>query len=444
MYFNVSAYHIMRLLAIGVACAMPVACASARMAPAPGYNILTARLAGVVYLDANNDGVYSNSEGMAGVSMIVRSGKAAVALCTVTAADGSYSVPLAAGVYQVCFSSPAFPQPFIHEGVTVGTARVELQQRVPPTWPVPSAPEGLDASDGMYDNKVVLTWNAVRYAARYRVWRGTPALRRADDAPNWSTDVYATTTLADATVAAGTTYVYWVQAGNTSGWSHSSDRDQGYAMTRSGTCSVQVTSANPAQGVAIKVAPKDLLGLQHGTTPFTRTYVARRFVALSAPRVAHSNYFHHWEINVDTRRGSLRARVRMEGALHAQAVYLDAGQCTVVKYTPRARKDLLIVRDLQPALSNLLAGTQWRIGLLDADTHEIVDGPRALQGRGHGVLYQYNGTRAKSAVIRCYPGKNMLVYMVWKKLPARIMLGVWLDNAGPAAAASDGAGRIAP
>ena len=418
--------------------------ASARVVPVLGDNILTARLAGVVYQDANGDGEYTISEGMGGVSAIIRSGKAAVALCTVTAADGSYSVPLIEGEYQVCFSSPAFPQPFFYEGVTVRAARVELQQRVPPKWPVPSAPEGLNASDGMYDDKVVLTWNAARYAARYRVWRGEPALRRSDDAPSWSTDVYAATTFVDATVAAGTTYVYWVQAGNTSGWSHNSDRDQGYAMSHSGTCSVQVTSANPARGVAIKVAPKDLQGLQHGETPFTRMYAARRFVTLNAPRVAHSNYFHHWEINVDTLRVTPRARVRMEGALHAQAVYLDAGQCTVVKYTAHARKDFLIVRDLQPALSNLFAGHQWRIGLLDADTQAIVDGPYALQARGHGVLYQYNGTRGKSAVIRCYPGENLLVYLVWKKLPARIIVGAWIDDPAPRAAASDGAGRVAP
>jgi len=136
--------------------------------------------------------------------------------------------------------------------------------------------------------------------------------------------VYAATTFADATVVAGTTYVYWVQAGNTSGWSHSGNTAAGFALVHGGTCSVQVTSVNPAHGVAIKVAPKDLQGLRHGETPFTRTYVARRFMALNAPRVAHSNFFHHWEINVDTLRASPRARLRMEGALQAQAVYLDA------------------------------------------------------------------------------------------------------------------------
>jgi hypothetical protein len=431
----------MRLLAIGLACALPVTHAAARVVPSLGDNIMTARLTGVVYHDANGDGGYTTNEGMAGVSTIVRHGKAAGALCTVTAADGSYSVPLAEGVYQVCFSSPAFPHPFIYEGVTVRAARVELRHRVPPKWPVPDAPEGMDASDGIYDGTVVLSWNATHYAARYRVWRSEQAPHRSDDSPTWSTDVYAATTFADATVVAGTTYAYWVQAGNTSGWSHTSVADHGFALAHGSTCSVQVTSVNPAQGVAIQVARKDVQGLQHGATPFTRMYPEHRFVALRAPRLTHSNFFHHWEINLDTWRVSPRVRLRMEGALHAQAVYLDAAQCTVVKYTPHARNDFLILRDVQPALSNLFAAQVKRIGLLDAATHAIVDGPHALQERGHGMLYQYNGARAKAAVIRCYPRENLLVYLVWKKLPARVMVGAWIDEPAPA---SDGAGRSAP
>jgi len=419
--------------------------ASARVVPSLGDNIMTTRIAGVVYQDVNGDGEYTNSEGMAGVNVIVRNGNAAIALCAVTAGDGSYSIPLAAGVYQVCFSSPAFPQPFVYEDITVRTDRVELQQRVPLKWPIPAAPEGLDASDGVYDDKVVLSWNPAPYAARYRIWRSGQTSRRTDEEPTWSTNVDAATTFVDATVVAGTTYVYWVQAGNTSGWSHTSASAHGFALTHSGTCNVQVTSVNPAQGVAITVAPKDLLGLQHGATPFTRTYAERRFVTLRAPLVTHSNVFHHWEINVDTVRVAPRARLRMKGALHAQAVYLDAAHSTVVKYTPRARKDFLILRDLQPALSNLFAAHRWQIGLLNAETHALVDGPHVLQARGHGMLYQYNGTRAKTAVIRCYPSENLLVYLVWKKLPARLMVGAWIDDPPPRApAASEGARRVAP
>lgn len=407
---------------------MAVTAGHARPVPALGDNILTVALAGVVYRDDNQDGMCSSNEGMAGVSIVAEGAGAAVGLCAVTPAAGAYRIPLVPGVYRVSFSSPAFPHPFEYGAVTVRADTVTLEQSVPAKWPVPAAPENLDASDGIYDDRVVVSWNAVPYAAIYRVGRGVATPVTAMDEPVWSTDVLACTSFSDASVMAGTTYVYWVQAGNTSGWSQSRANDQGYALEHHGTCSVQVTSLNPAQGVAISMAPKDLQGLQHGITPFARMYAERRFVSLKAPRIAHSNFFHHWEINLDTTRIAPRARLRMEGAMHARAVYLDVPHSTVVKYTARARKDFLIVRDLQPALSNLFAARQWRVGLLDAETHAVVDGPYVLEQRARGALYQYNGTRTKTAVIRCYPSENVLVYLLWKKLPARVMLGAWADD----------------
>jgi hypothetical protein len=428
MHIRVSAYHISHLLAIASVWVVMVSASHARPVPALGDNILTVALAGVVYRDDNQDGICSSNEGMAGVSIVAEGAGAAVGLCAMTPAAGTYRIPLVPGVYRVSFSSPAFPHPFVHGDVTVRADMVTLEHRVPAKWPVPAAPENVDASDGMYDDRVVVSWNAAQYAARYRVVRSvaTPVTAMAE--PAWSTDVVACTSFTDASVMAGTTYVYWVHAGNTSGWSQSSAADQGCALAQHATCSVHVTSLNPAQGVAISMAPKDLLGLQHGITPFARMYAERRFVSLSAPRIAHSNFFHHWEINLATMRIAPRARLRMEGIMHARAVYLDVPHSTVVKYTARARKDFLIVRDLQPALSNLFAARQWRVGLLDAETHAVVDGPHVLEQRARGALYQYNGTRTKTAVIRCYPSEDVLVYLLWKKLPARVILGAWTDD----------------
>jgi len=55
-----------------------------------------------------------------------------------------------------------------------------------------------------------------------------------------------------------------------------------------------VRSANPATGVAIEVAPKDIYAQANGITSFTRVYPANAVVTLTAPETAGNRIFASW------------------------------------------------------------------------------------------------------------------------------------------------------
>lgn len=86
-----------------------------------------------------------------------------------------------------------------------------------------SAPTGVRASDNSYISKVGLTWDTIRGATSYNIFRNTTN--------DISTAVSVGTTQAgsffDTTAVAGQTYFYWVRAENTSEISSFSTPDQG-------------------------------------------------------------------------------------------------------------------------------------------------------------------------------------------------------------------------
>jgi len=87
----------------------------------------------------------------------------------------------------------------------------------------PSAPTNVTASDNAYSTKVGISWDAVRSATLYRVFRNT-----AND-PATAANLGATVegTFFDPTGIAGQTYFYWVRAENGSGASGLSAPDLG-------------------------------------------------------------------------------------------------------------------------------------------------------------------------------------------------------------------------
>ena len=87
-----------------------------------------------------------------------------------------------------------------------------------------SAPTGVNASDGAYSTKVGVSWDHIRNAVTYRVFRG------AEDDPNSAISIGTTPSLIffDSTALADQTYHYWVQAENSNGTSSLSAPDQGF------------------------------------------------------------------------------------------------------------------------------------------------------------------------------------------------------------------------
>ncbi|MDX6384438.1 MAG: hypothetical protein QOK48_2011 [Blastocatellia bacterium] len=86
-----------------------------------------------------------------------------------------------------------------------------------------SAPTGLTASDNAYSTKVGISWEAVRSATLYRVFRNTVN----DTAAAVSVGTTAEATFFDPTGLAGQTYFYWVRAESGSITSSLSALDQG-------------------------------------------------------------------------------------------------------------------------------------------------------------------------------------------------------------------------
>jgi hypothetical protein len=88
----------------------------------------------------------------------------------------------------------------------------------------PAAPEGLNASDGTYTDKVRITWSAASGAAGYQVFRYTSNNSSSADQIGSTTS----TTYDDLSAAEDTTYYYWVKATNAAGVSAFSSYDTGY------------------------------------------------------------------------------------------------------------------------------------------------------------------------------------------------------------------------
>src|SRR5690348_12463331 len=86
-----------------------------------------------------------------------------------------------------------------------------------------TAPTNLVASDGDYNNKIGLTWDTMRGATRYQVFRHT--VNDTAAAVGLGTTVEAA--FFDKTAVAGQTYFYWVRAENATAASSLSAADTG-------------------------------------------------------------------------------------------------------------------------------------------------------------------------------------------------------------------------
>jgi cytochrome c peroxidase len=93
-----------------------------------------------------------------------------------------------------------------------------------------AAPTGVQASDGVYNNKVAIQWDTIRGATNYRVFRSS-----VND-PSTAIDVAVTAqnSFLDNQAPAGQNLFYWVRAENSSGASLLSSGDQGLRANTQG------------------------------------------------------------------------------------------------------------------------------------------------------------------------------------------------------------------
>ncbi len=91
-------------------------------------------------------------------------------------------------------------------------------------WVGLSAPTGVSASDGEYTDKVRVEWNAAGGATGYKVWRGAGS----DPEAALMIGEVASTSFSDTNAVLGTSYHYWVKAGNGIGSSEFGGPDSGW------------------------------------------------------------------------------------------------------------------------------------------------------------------------------------------------------------------------
>ena len=120
--------------------------------------------------------------------------------------------------------------------------------KISSTPPVPSAPTGLSATDGEYNDKIKITWNSSSGATSYELWRNTS--NNTSSAKKVGT---TTSTSYEDSIEAGKTYYYWVKAINSIGNSSVfSTTDSGNSATPvSAPTGVSATDGTNALGIKI-------------------------------------------------------------------------------------------------------------------------------------------------------------------------------------------------
>ena len=142
----------------------------------------------------------------------------------------------------------------------------------------PSAPTGVSASDGTYEDKVRVTWNAVGSATGYSIWRHTA--NDSDSASQIAGNV-TTTTYDDSSAWPGWTYYYWVKATNSAGASGFSDGDSGWRRS--------AVAAGKAYGDMDGDGKSDLV-VYHGPTGYWYMLLSGSSYALSYMKLGESGY----------------------------------------------------------------------------------------------------------------------------------------------------------
>lgn len=196
------------------------------------------------------------------------------------------------------------------------------------------------------------------------------------------------------------------------------------------TNTIVVASQWPVAGVPIRVSPPDVWGLRTGWTPFERCYIAGTAVHLTAPQAAESNSFHHWETDAGKYLRTRTVRIFASRAATITAVFLRAKGAAHFVYRGRRRRDTLIASGFHPPLAELFATGRVRgfgIRALDG-SGAVLHGPFELQSYGNGSMWMYDGTRARTALIRCYPTHDLLVYVAYTNLPHEFELYPWMKS----------------
>ena len=119
-----------------------------------------------------------------------------------------------------------------------------------------SAPTGVIASDGVYNNKITVWWDTIRGATSYRIFRSTTN----SSATATDVGIMASNSFIDNGIPAGQTAFYWVRAENGASVSDLSTPDQGTRTNTVGGPAQPLPPPPPAPAGNAITATKAYLG----------------------------------------------------------------------------------------------------------------------------------------------------------------------------------------
>ena len=144
-----------------------------------------------------------------------------------------------------------------------------------------AAPTGVTASDGTYNNKVGVHWDAVRDATVYRILRNASN----DAASAVSVGTTALPYFFDETAVAGQQYFYWVRAENATGESLTGQPDTGVRAIGTQQGPVPPLEVPPPAPAGERLSEHSTLGNRNGSLDprVERSLASRKFQKCGPP-----------------------------------------------------------------------------------------------------------------------------------------------------------------
>ncbi|MCI0623710.1 MAG: choice-of-anchor D domain-containing protein, partial [Acidobacteria bacterium] len=160
-----------------------------------------------------------------------------------------------------------------------------------------------------------------------------------------------------------------------------------------------VTSSNPESGVLIGVSPNDSVGLNDGSTPFTRAYLDQASVILAAPDTAGGNIFQKWQKDGSDFANSSIAVVAMDRDHSMTAVYVPPPPDTTVP----------MVSISSPTSGQLLTTSPITVSGLASDSGTPRSQVALVEVRVNGGAWQpATGTTSWNGSVSLASGSNTL------------------------------------
>jgi len=269
-------------------------------------------------------------------------------------------------------------------------------------------PSGLNASDGLYTNKISITWNHSAGATKYELYRDNLYIIETTG-----------TTYNDIFINPAQLYSYSVRAGNSSFWTPASASDSGYAAI---SAPADVDASDGIYSNMVRVTWSLVSGatsykVYRGTTDVST--VASMIDESTSPyddtSVKPAEMYYYW-IKSSAEAGDSSFSEVDEGYAFKPVYPMVSLGKWKVKNGKKTSK--ISGKEIENLTTYLTDGCL--IGIRDKDSTNIIDGPRVLEAKVKkktGEVKFWFFKLKKNAVIKYKVKKSKLIYKIWKNFP---------------------------